>query len=367
LQHSLETPFEEARSLPPDAFTSPAILRLEVERIFDREWHCIGRLDEFDEPGKYVTLQIADEAVFAIGDRSAGVRAYANVCRHRSARLLEGRGKAGRIVCPYHGWTYGTDGALVSAPLMAPEFDVSKCRLPQLGVEIWRGWVYVNLDRDAPPLAPRLAAVDEELANYHLEDYRSLFVTEEIWDTNWKCLVENFTEAYHVFVAHPDTIEPALPTRLGTYLPGGEGFYRFTQKKVEGIAFDVDKGAGCLNPRLSDDERHTYPIVGIYPAHLMSVSEDRMFWLALQPQGVGQVRVRWGVAAYPGTIADDRRDEQAAKIKAVLDAVNAEDRGIIEQVFSNMSSQFADSGRLCPLELCLWEFNQYIARKLCGA
>jgi phenylpropionate dioxygenase-like ring-hydroxylating dioxygenase large terminal subunit len=249
---------------------------------------------------------------------------------------------------------------------MGEAFDSAGCRLPEVAVEVWRGWVYVNADADAAPLLPRIADLDAEMANYHMEEYRTLFVTEEVWDTNWKCLIENFGEAYHVFCAHPGTIEPAMPTRLGRYRPGGEGWFRYEQARLDGVAYDVERDGRVLNGDLTPEQRATYPIACVLPAHLMSISEDRLFWLALQPVGVGQVRVRWGVAAYPGAVPDEGRDEHIARIKATLDKVNAEDRGLVENIYRNAASRFAASGKLAPLERCVWEFGQYVSRRLCG-
>ncbi len=366
LKASLAIPFEEAVSMPPRVYTSEGVFQLERENIFAREWHCAGRADELSEPGAYVTLDIAGEPVFAVCDREGNIRAFSNVCRHRCARLLEGRGKAGRIVCPYHAWVYNLDGSLMSAPMMPDDFDANGISLPEIAVENWRGWIYINLDRNAPPLFPRIEALDEEMANYHMERYTTLFVTEEIWDTNWKCLVENFSEAYHVFAVHPTTVDAALPTRLGTYPPGGEGFFRYCQKKLEGVTFDLEKDGTVLNDDLTEEQRETYPIVGIFPAHVFSISEDRLFWLALQPHGIGQVKFRWGVSVYPGAVPDEGRDAHAAKAKAALDKVNSEDRGIIENIYRGASSNLASSGRLSPKERCLWEFKQYYAQRLCG-
>ena len=252
-------------------------------------------------------------------------------------------------------------------PYKRDGFDPATCRLPELPVEIWRGWVYVTLNRSAEPLAPRLKALDDEMANFRMEDYRTLFVTDEIWDTNWKCLVENFAEAYHVFAAHPKTVEPALPTRLNRYEPGADGWFRFVQDRVEGVDYEYDETPPILNDRLSEDQRRAIPVFGVYPAHLLSLSPDRIFWLALQPRGVARVRVRWGLAIYPGAVPDGERDEQIPRLKTAFDAINAEDRGIVESVYRNAGSELAASGRLQSLELCLWEFNRYIARMTCGA
>ena len=129
--------------------------------------------------------------------------------------LVSGTGSTRWIVCPYHLWSYGRDGALHTAPLMddAADFDIEQCRLPQLAVEEWQGFVFVSMDADAAPLAPRLEPLAERLAPYGLARLVIADTIEFDSPWNWKLLVENFMEAYHHIGAHRDTFQVSNPAK----------------------------------------------------------------------------------------------------------------------------------------------------------
>ena len=99
--------------MPPEIYTSADMLAVEQERLFRKEWICVGRASAIAEPGAYLTYEIAGQPVIIVRDRAGIVRAFSNVCLHRMSVLLEGRGRTSAIVCPYHAWSYGLDGALL--------------------------------------------------------------------------------------------------------------------------------------------------------------------------------------------------------------------------------------------------------------
>ena len=144
-------------AIPPEAF-----LELEREEIFRKEWVCLGRVEEVPNPGDYLTTELIDEPLIVVRGQDKKVRVLSNVCRHRSSVILEGTGNAKNFVCPYHAWTYANDGQLLRAPYMdkVKGFQVKNCRLPEFATEVWHGFVYVNLDGKAKPLAPRLKALE---------------------------------------------------------------------------------------------------------------------------------------------------------------------------------------------------------------
>ncbi|HUL05603.1 MAG TPA: SRPBCC family protein, partial [Candidatus Acidoferrum sp.] len=108
------------------------------------------------------------------------------------------------------------DGRLVGAPRMDGHatFDKASCRLPQLATEEWQGFLFVSLAQDPPPLVPRLAPLERLIGNYHMEEMKLHYVVEEVWHTNWKCLIENFMEGYHLSPLHRTTLHPVNPTKL---------------------------------------------------------------------------------------------------------------------------------------------------------
>ena len=224
-------PFESAAGLPPAVYWREDVAALEQERIFRRDWACVGLAAEIPRAGDYVTFSVAGEPVFSVRDRKGEVRTFANICRHRMMRLLDGSGRAERIVCPYHAWSYDLDGRLIGAAHMkgSAGFDKTKLCLPEIRTEVWQGWIYVTLDDDAEPLRELLAPLDEVVARYGMADYLPVVRQDHVWQTNWKLLTENFMEGYHLPVAHKATV--------GAWFPVGES--RFPEEIFETFAYQT--------------------------------------------------------------------------------------------------------------------------------
>jgi choline monooxygenase len=221
-----ELPTERARSMPGSFYTSEAFLELEKAQIFRKEWICIGASGEIPGDGDYFTTQVAEEPLLIVRGGDGVVRALSNVCRHRGSPIAEGAGNHKRFTCPYHAWTYASDGRLLAAPYMEgnARFDKERLCLPSFRVEIWQGFIFVNLDGGAAPLAERLGPLEPLIRNYHHEQRHQLFTTDEVWATNWKCLTENFMEGYHIASTHPRTLNPMTPTALCEKVPGSAAF-----------------------------------------------------------------------------------------------------------------------------------------------
>jgi len=368
VRRNANLPDSHSEATPPQVYSSPGFLDLEVDAIFNREWICVGRGDEFSRPGDYRVTVIGRDPVIVLRDRDGVLRAMSNICRHRMMSLLEGEGNlTGRIACPYHAWTYALDGHLVGAAHMPDTFDKRACRLPQFAVEEWLGWVYVNLDPQAEPLAPRLAPLAGRLANYDIASYRTLFRVSEVWETNWKILFQNFMEPYHLFAVHAKTVEPALPTRLAFVEDGGPGYCLYRQERIPGIAYEYDEAMRNPNPALSEDEANSVPLFGAFPAHVASISAERTFWMSLMPEAVDRVRVFWGVDVHPDAMPDGA--ERAARIEALktsFHAINGEDKPVTAAIARNARALAAEPGRLSPKEKTIWEFQRYLARMLTG-
>jgi phenylpropionate dioxygenase-like ring-hydroxylating dioxygenase large terminal subunit len=139
--------FEQAGSMPSEIYFSKEIHDLEIEKIFKTEWICIGRTAEIPARGDYLTFNPLDQSVIAIRQKDESIKVFANVCAHRCARLLEDCGNAARIVCPYHAWSYQTDGKLIAAPYMdkTAGFDLKDYQLKEVRWEIWQGYIYITL------------------------------------------------------------------------------------------------------------------------------------------------------------------------------------------------------------------------------
>ena len=229
LAQNANVSFGDARSLPPAIYHSSQIFDLEKQRLFHADWICLGRTAEIPHAGDFICRDIIDAPVFAVRQRDGSLKAFANVCVHRASRLLNGAGHVSRISCPYHSWTYRLDGQLIGAPFMneTPGFDVADFRLKELACETWQGFVYVSLQESPPPVAERLHGLADLIGDYRIADYVPVFEQQETWNTNWKCLVENFMDAYHIHRVHKDSFARYGSSEDRTVLFPGEDAYTY--------------------------------------------------------------------------------------------------------------------------------------------
>ncbi|MEL6523093.1 MAG: aromatic ring-hydroxylating dioxygenase subunit alpha, partial [Pseudomonadota bacterium] len=196
-------PDDAPYGLPGQAYSDADFFAHECATVLRRGWHCVGRVDELPSPNDYLTLTLLGEPLIVVRDGDV-IRALSNVCRHRGMPVAEGSGNARRFVCRYHAWSYGTDGQLLKAPRMENAgFDPKTCKLGQFPCITRFGFIYVSLSEIPPEFDQGL---DDLISRYQPETYRIVHTASEVWRCNWKCLVENFMEAYHLSVVHPETL-----------------------------------------------------------------------------------------------------------------------------------------------------------------
>ena len=162
-----------------------------------------------DKPGAYLVRDIFDQSVLVIRDTKGQLRAFFNVCQHRAHRLLEGEGRVGGVItCPYHSWAYGTDGSLRSArgSEKLASFDADALCLEPVRLDSILGFLFVNLDGSAPPLAEVAGPLADEVAAFspHAAELKCAHRAEYALNANWKNSVENYSECFHCPNQHPD-------------------------------------------------------------------------------------------------------------------------------------------------------------------
>ena len=199
----VETVPERALTLPARYFYDEEIFKGERERIFYPAWHCIGHVNELSDPGQFLTFDIFDQSIVALRGDDGVIRSFYNVCQHRGNRLLEDRrGKLGSVIrCGYHSWCYSRDGHLKSAPRseQLPDFERADYGLKPVRTEILGGFVFINFDPDATPLA-EMAPGAERAINQYLPDIGEMRLIEEtdvVVPANWKVIMDNSVEGYH--------------------------------------------------------------------------------------------------------------------------------------------------------------------------
>lgn len=359
LAHRAELPAEDARAMPALYYTSPAFLNAEIDEVFRRDWMCIGHVGELAKPGEFFTTDLLGEQLLATHGNDGVIRVLSNVCRHRGNRVAEGRGNATKFICSYHTWTYDTAGALKAAPLMKRQrsFDQSKCGLPEFASEVWKGWLFVNLDGTAAPLAPKIEGLGEVIANYHQEDRHLVFMEEDVWNCNWKALFENFMEGYHLSATHLTTLHPVTPTKLCRKMVSGEGWTGYH------ACYDPDyPPREPFHPDLNEFERNNSPMYGVYPNLMVGMGTDFTLFMIIRPDGPERVRIRWGV-----TGQEDASDAEATRnYVSLCRSFNTEDKEKLETLQLAMQTRGFDGGPLAPddFEGTIWDFIQYMAARM---
>jgi phenylpropionate dioxygenase-like ring-hydroxylating dioxygenase large terminal subunit len=225
-----------ARTLPGEWYADPDHHALEVERIFRRSWVGVGLADEVQAPGSYFATTVGSVPVLLVRDEAADLRAFLNVCRHRGSPLATDSGRARALQCPYHGWVYRLDGSLARAGGVGePEgFDLACFGLFEVRVTVFARQLLVNLDADAPDFDP--GPLGRGVEPYQLDRLELGHRDRYECATNWKVIVENYSENYHTPFLHSQ-----LPTTG----------YEYPMREAGPIVFAWDLP---LNPRDASEQ-----------------------------------------------------------------------------------------------------------------
>jgi phenylpropionate dioxygenase-like ring-hydroxylating dioxygenase large terminal subunit len=352
-------PYERAWSMPRAFYTDPRVLALEVEHLFLREWVCIGRVDEVSQPGDFIALQLCSEPIVVVCGKDGKVRAFSNVCRHRGTVLVTGRGNRRHLVCPYHNWTYDTFGRLVGAPGIEErdDFDRASCRLSEFACTLWHGFVFVSADSDPPALTPRLAGLEALIAPYHMEKMALRYLSEEVWEVNWKCLVENFMEGYHLTPLHRETLHPVNPSKLCRHFAPGDAYFGYNA----GFSPDLPRTQRG-HPNLTNEQADNCVMYAVPPGLVVGCAGDYSSFLCIQPETVNRVRVRMGLVFFDTDWPQDGIDRAVDLFQRTM----AEDKAVLVQLMRGLNSGRHQSGPLsrADLEGPIWDFYKYLHRRI---
>lgn len=368
-------PFEQARMLPLEAYRSTDVLAAELATVFAQDWLCVGRTADIAATGDYLTAEIpvpgaadATRPLIVLRADDGEVRAFDNVCVHRGAQLLEGCGNETRITCPYHAWVYRLDGSLVGGPYMTESteadgrpFDPASHRLSPVRTEVWEGFIFVNLDGGAAPLSPRLTGLTEVVRRYDMASYVPVRDEIDVWPTNWKLLVENFMDAYHIFKVHKDSFAADGDNTLDTTMYPGTldwAHHRVIHEAGPELAAPAKSG-------LEGPWRKTIVLGAVFPGFVIQLQPNWLWFLRITPAGTDRVRIAWQIAVAPETLADaDDPDAYISSVSALVDQVNGEDHPVVEGIRRNVDRPQFDRAPLSYLERNVYDFDRYLATRL---
>jgi phenylpropionate dioxygenase-like ring-hydroxylating dioxygenase large terminal subunit len=341
-----------AETLPPACYTDADFYEFEKEALFSREWLCLGRAEWAPQPGDYFTTSIVGEPILIVRRADGQLGALSPVCQHRAAIVAEGRGHADAFVCPYHKWAYDLDGALAAAPGMDRTcgFETGRVRLPPLKLEVWMGFVFVNFDLAAAPLAPRLAAVSAVIGAWDMAAARGPLPDKaDPSPFNWKVMLENNNDGYHANKLHRGPLHDFVPSELAWFpdLPADTGgYYRFNGTLHPDASFNpTQKALMPLFPGLSDEQRARVMFANIPPTLSLGFTCDLIMYFILRPNGPQSHEMDFGLLFAPGAM--DRPDFglKLAAINAAMGEITVQDLHVDTLIQVGLRSRFAKRGR----------------------
>ena len=327
-----------SRTLPGRDYTDPARLAWEIEHVLRPSWQCIGRADELASAGDFLTVTILDEPVVVVRDTDGSLRALSNICRHRGMPVASGSGLRASgsgalgFTCPYHAWSYALDGELRTAPFTDPAAVVD-CRLPAWPLIVdEQGFVHVAVTDEPAALSPA-PALTAELEPFRTADMRFCHTETEIWECNWKAMVENSMEGTHLSVVHQTTLHPLTPTRLAWKGPSDSGFTSYYSGFPAGV-----RSSTPGEPDLSDEQRGRSFLWQRFPNQVACQNATFCATFLVLPLSVDRTMIRWSLAAFR-----DCPDEIVASTIALWREINGEDQAILEQLQQNLAAPSAQA------------------------
>jgi glycine betaine catabolism A len=328
------------KTLPARYYTDPEVFRQELESFFCKTWICAGRSEQVANAGDFFQREVAGESILVTRAAGGELRAFYNVCRHRGTRMCrEPEGKfAGRIQCPYHGWTYGLDGRLLGAPHMEESFRHEDYPLHAVQVADWDGHVFLNLDAQAEPLAAQLADLPQKFAPWQMQGLRLHKRIEYAVEANWKLIITNYNECLHCPVLHPmlSRISDYLSGQNDTPQPGYIGGSMEFREAAETMSTDGRRRRAFL-PGLGEAHSKQVLYYTVFPNLLVSLHPDYMMTHTLWPQAVNRTHVICEWHFHPSEIA--KADFSADDAVEFWDITNREDWSISELSQQGISSR----------------------------
>lgn len=331
-----QSPLEEAFTIPAAWYVDERIAGLERRFVFGGTWQVVARLDQLQRPGEFVTTQLAGEPLVIVRSTDGQLRAFYNVCRHHAAAVVtEGKGSASIFRCPYHGWSYGLDGALKGAPEFEGvcSFDRTQNGLVPVHIAAWEHFVFVNLDPHAAPLADFLGGLARRIAPLNLSSLHFFERRSYSLNCNWKVFVDNYLDGgYHVPHLHKG-LNSVLEYKQYTI----ENEDRYCLQSSPMVASDLDASTSATR----QGDRACY--IWQYPNFMINLYKGYMDTNLVMPDGVDRCIVIFDFYFNEVSEATEERNRQSI---AVGERVNDEDVGICESVQRGLHSRAYGAGRL---------------------
>jgi choline monooxygenase len=334
--YDADASLSEASTIPAPWYVDSRIAELEDNAVFSKTWQMVGRIEQVEKVGQFVTASVAGEPIVVVRGNDGVLRGFYNVCRHHAAAVVtEPCGQASILHCPYHGWNYGLDGSLKGMPEFdgVKNFERQQNGLVPVKAETWEKFVFVNLDPQAVPLRDFLGGLVQRVAplgvsKLHYFDSRAYDI-----HCNWKVFVDNFLDGgYHVPHLHKG-LSSVLDYKEYTI----ENEDRYCLQSSPMVASIEDAATGAT--RKGDRAWYFWQ----YPNLMINCYEGYMDTNLVLPVDVDHCRVIFDF--YFADISEAHHEYNQQSVAVGL-RVQDEDLGICEAVQRGLKSRAYGAGRL---------------------
>lgn len=368
--------FETAELFPAEAYTGEDFWRFEKWALFDREWLCVGHVNQVPHKGDHYNITVLNEPLIVSRDHEGELNVLSAICQHRGHPLRDGLSapvnphacnNATLLICPYHSWAYKMDGTLHAAPGMrrtaTQEQLRARVRLPRIRHEIFEGLIFINFDDAAEPLAPRLQRVREMIAQFKTAELIPTETSSIPMRSNWKIYQENSLEPYHTDTVHRASHD-AAPANLSAFYPyvAGEPAIITTTGFAESAELFVADDAVSLPPieGLTDEQQGRLLFIAVLPMLFLLFEPGSVLVTIPLPHGPNSMDLL-NFSLYPpqAVQAPGFADAVRAQGEALQTIVN-EDLVTQEALQRGHQSRFTPPGIFSWLETTIPQMNTWL-------
>ena len=329
---------EESFTLPAEWYVDPAVCAAEQEAIFYRSWIYQTHISELSKPGDYYAGAVGSQGIFIMRGDDGELRAFYNVCSHRAHPLVQGQGNSRLVVCPYHQWCYQRDGKFRAARgrKSLEHWIPDNADLKEVQVENYAGFLFVNLDLDAKPLAEQAPLFKQHM--YEACPRLNDLVLAERYElevaANWKTVIDNNHECYHCDANHKTLMELVDYDNKATWSDNGITFSHKVERKA------LDNGAYALKPEeVEQDALFGFIWPTLIP--LMYPGSPSLAMFQVIPTGPETTLERWDFYL----LNKEPNDQERRFIDYIKNVLVKEDVGLCEGVQKGLHSRGYRQGR----------------------
>ena len=379
--------YQSGFSLEQPFYTSEEILHAEFESIWNKQWIYAGNVAQIPKSGDYFIYKIQQNEIILIRGNHGEVHAHYNTCTHRgSAICLEQKGRAAKLVCPYHQWVFDKDGTLLNARMMPDDFCKGEYNLRSVAVETAEGLIFISLSKEPPDFSPIRESLGPFVKPYLVAESKVACIKNYTLRANWKLVAENFRECYHCGGAHPEycnaviganlredtTVlteeknkawsEKGLATKLIEVTPGTTSYaVRYPLRPgIESYSTDGKK----VSIPMGAHPDHDAGVVGLvnYPNFWMDSVSDYIWTMRITPINASTTDVEfcWLVDGK----AEEGKDYQLAHLTAFWEITGDQDGQLCENNFKGIESNAYKPGPYGPVEDQVINFVDWCVKQL---